>query len=144
MTEFSIAVSINAPPQRVFAVLCDIERWPEWTSTMTSIRRLERGPFAVGSSARVVQPKLRPAVWRVTELDENHSFTWVAHAPGVRMRAGHSVEASGEGSRAALTFELSGFLGPIASRLYQGLIQEYAATEASGLKLRSEALSGRP
>jgi uncharacterized membrane protein len=138
VTTFSVAVNINAPPQRVLAVLCDVERWPEWTSTMTHVERLDRGPFAVGSSARVLQPKLRPAVWQVTELDENRSFTWVARAPGVRMTAGHFVEAEGGGSRAALSFEISGLLGPIISRLYRGLIRQYVATEAQGLKRRSE------
>jgi len=138
VTAFSVAVNINAPPQRVLAVLCDVERWPEWTSTVTHVQRLDRGPFAVGSSARVLQPKLRPAVWQVTELDANCSFTWVTRAPGVRMTAGHYVEAQGDGSRAALSFEISGLLGPIISRLYRGLIQQYVATEAQGLKRRSE------
>jgi hypothetical protein len=141
VTAFSVAVNINAPPQRVLAVLCDVERWPEWTSTVTHVQRLDRGPFAVGSSARVLQPKLRPAVWQVTELDANCSFTWVTRAPGVRMTAGHYVEAQGDGSRAALSFEISGLLGPIISRLYRGLIQQYVATEASGLKRRSETAS---
>jgi uncharacterized membrane protein len=141
VTAVEIAVDIDAPPQRVLAVLCDVERWPEWTSTVTHVQRLDRGPFGVGSSARVVQPKLRPAVWQVTELDENHSFTWVTHAPGVRMKAVHFVEAQGDGSRAALSFEISGLLGPIVSRLYRGMIQQYVATEASGLKRRSETMA---
>jgi uncharacterized membrane protein len=140
MTAFSVAVNINAPPQRVLAVLCDVERWPEWTSTVTHVQRLDRGPFAVGSSARILQPKLRPAVWQVTELDENRSFTWVTRAAGVRMTAGHFVEAQGGGSRAALSFEISGLLGPIVSRVYRGLIQQYVATEAQGLKRRSESV----
>ncbi len=138
MAAFKVEVSIDAPPERVRAVLCDVERWPEWTSTMTSIKRLDRGPLAVGSCARVIQPKLRPAVWRVTELDANRGFTWVARAPGVGMKAGHFVAAFGDGSRAALSFEFSGILAPLLSRLYRGLIQRYAATEALGLKQRSE------
>jgi len=144
VTAFNFVVHINAPPQRVLAVLCDVERWPEWTSTMTHVQRLDRGPFAVGSSARVLQPKLRPAVWQVTELDENRSFTWVTRAPGVRMTAGHLVEAQGEGSRAALSFEISGLLGPIVSRLYRATIRQYVTTEAEGLKQRSEILSRLP
>jgi hypothetical protein len=55
------------------------------------------------------------------------------------MTAGHFVEAQGDGSRAALSFEISGLLGPIVSRLYRGMIQQYVATEASGLKQRSES-----
>jgi hypothetical protein len=141
MTAFNVAVSINAPPQQVLAVLCDVERWPEWTPTMTHVQRLDRGPLAVGSSARVLQPKLLPAVWQVTELDANRSFTWVARAPGVRMKAGHFVEPEGDGSRAALSFEFSGLLAPVVSWLYRGLIQQYVATEAKGLKQRSETAS---
>jgi uncharacterized membrane protein len=136
---FKVAVNIDAPPQRVFAVLHDVERWPEWTSTMTSVRRLDQGPFAIGSSARVRQPKLLPAVWRVTELENERCFTWVTSTPGLRMKAVHRIEPRGNGSRVELSFELSGLISPIVSRLYGGMIERYIATESQGLKLRSEA-----
>jgi uncharacterized membrane protein len=135
---FSVAVNIDAPPDEVFAVLCDVERWPEWTPTMTSVQRLDQGPFAVGSSAQVRQPRLRPAVWKVTEL-EAQNFTWVARAPGLRMKARHAVERLGLGSRVELSFEISGFIGPVVSRLYGGLIEEYVATESRKLKQRVES-----
>jgi hypothetical protein len=56
MTQFSITVEIPAPPDRVWAVMADIERWSDWTPTVTSIRRLDPGPLAVGSRARIRQP----------------------------------------------------------------------------------------
>jgi hypothetical protein len=31
VTRFSMTVDIEAPPERVLGVLCDLERWPEWT-----------------------------------------------------------------------------------------------------------------
>jgi uncharacterized membrane protein len=135
---FSVAVNIDAPPDQVFAVLCDVERWPEWTPTMTSVQRLDQGPFAVGSSAQIRQPKLRPTVWMVTEL-EAQNFTWIARAPGLRMKAGHLVERQRAGSRVQLSFEISGFLGPVVSRLYGGLIKEYVTTESRRLKQRVES-----
>jgi uncharacterized membrane protein len=131
-------VTIDAPPGRVFAVLKDVERWPEWTPTMLSVERLDGGPFAVGSTAQVRQPKLRPAVWQVTEIEEGRNFTWTARSPGVRMTAGHLVEPHGRGSRVALSLQMSGLLAPLASRLYGKLIDQYVATEAQGLKLRCE------
>lgn len=134
-----VTVSIKAPPEKVFAVLCDVERWPEWTSTMTGVERLESGPFAVGSSARVRQPRLRPAVWQVTEFENQRNFTWATRLPGLFMTAGHSIQPEGEGSHVRLCFELSGFLAPLISRLYGGLIQNYITTEAQGLKKRSES-----
>jgi uncharacterized protein YndB with AHSA1/START domain len=134
-------VDIDAPPEKVFAVLCDVERWPEWTSTMTSIQRLQSGSFALGSSAHVRQPGLRPAVWQVTKFAAARNFTWTARSLGLRMTAGHSIEPRGAGSRVELSFELSGFIAPLLSRLYGGLIERYITTESLGLKQRSESAS---
>jgi uncharacterized protein YndB with AHSA1/START domain len=135
----SVTVNIDAPPQKVFAVLCDVERWPEWTSTMTSVARLEGGEFAVGSSARVLQPRLRPAVWQVSELEDRCNFTWTTRSPGLRMTAAHLVEPGGTGSRVTLSFELSGLLAPAVAWFYGGLIERYITIESQGLKKRSEA-----
>lgn len=134
-------VDIEAPPARVFAVLCDVERWPEWTPTMTRVRRLETGPLTVGSSAEVQQPKLRAARWQVTEVEQSRNFTWSTRSPGLRMKAGHRVEPNGSGSRVALSFEISGFLAPLVSRLYGDLIDEYVATESQSLKRHCESAS---
>jgi uncharacterized membrane protein len=132
-------VDIDAPPEKVFAVLRDVEKWPEWTPTVSHVQRLDKGPLAVGSSAQVRQPKLRPAVWQVTEFEDNRNFTWTTRAPGLRMKAGHLVEPRGSGSRVALSFEMSGLIAPLMLRLYGSLIEQYLATESQGLKKRSEA-----
>jgi len=85
------------------------------------------------------QPKLRPAVWQVTELEDGRNFTWTTRAPGLRMKAAHLVEPQSTGSRAALTLEISGMLAPLVWRLYGRLIDEYVTTEVQGLKKRCEA-----
>ena len=131
-------MEIQAPPERVWAVLCDVERWPEWTASMKSVRRLDGGPLAAGSRARVAQPKLLPAVWQVTEFDANRSFTWVSRSPGVCVAGGHILEARGSGCRVTLTAQFSGWLGPLMARLMRGISERYLAMEAAGLKQRSE------
>jgi Polyketide cyclase / dehydrase and lipid transport len=138
MTNFSTVFPIKARPDRVLAVLRDVERWPEWTATMTTVQRLDTAPFAVGSKARVRQPKLPPAIWQVTELDDR-GFTWITRSPGVLLTAGHLVEPADSGSKVTLSLRFSGFLAPLAARLYRKLIQQYLATEAEGLRKRSEA-----
>ncbi len=138
MTHFSITVDIHAPPDQVWVVMSDVERWPGWTPTVTSIRRVDRGPLAVGSRARIRQPKLPPAEWQVTELDEGKGFTWVTRSPGVRVTARHWVEADGGGSRATLSIQYAGVLGPLVARLTRGLNERYLALEARGLRQRSE------
>jgi len=138
VTSFSIVVHIKAPPEKVAAVLFDVERWPEWTSTMTRVRRLDQGPLAVGSTARVRQPKLPPAVWRVTELDAERGFNWSTRGLGLKLDAGHLVERDAAGSRVNLSFRFSGLLGPLAARFYASLCQRYIVTEAEGLRRRCE------
>jgi uncharacterized membrane protein len=68
MLDFRLTVEIEAPPDRVWAVMREIERWPEWTPTLTSIRRLDGGPLAVGSLVLIRRPSLPPAKWQVTAL----------------------------------------------------------------------------
>jgi uncharacterized membrane protein len=140
MPHFQIAVEIAAPPQRVWAVLMDVERWPEWTPTVTNVERLDPGPLSLGSRTRIRQPKLRPAVWQITELAEKHGvFTWVSSSPGVQVTACHAVEATAAGSRATLSTEFSGLLGLLMARLFRQLNEQYVTTEAQGLKRRCEA-----
>jgi uncharacterized membrane protein len=135
----SVTVTIDAPPEKVFAVLCDVERWPEWTATMSSVQRLESGPFGVGSRARVLQPRLRAAVWQVTGYENQRNFTWSTRSPGLRMTAGHLIAPQDQGCSVTLSFELSGLIAPLAARLYGSLIERYMTTEAQGLKRRSES-----
>ena len=137
VTEFSISVHIDASPERVWDVMLDIERWAEWTRSVTSIKQLEPGVLRVGSRARIRQPRLPPTVWRVTEIDER-GFTWVAGAGPARTVASHWVEADGDGSRATLSLRFDGFLGPFVARLTKNINDRYLAMEAEGLKARSE------
>jgi hypothetical protein len=106
---------------------------------MTSVQRIERGPFALGSSARVRQPSLRPAVWQVTEFEDGRNFTWTTRSLGLRMTARHSVEPRGAVCRVILSLELAGFIAPLVLRLYGGLMERYVTTESQGLKKCSES-----
>jgi uncharacterized membrane protein len=131
-------IEIDAPPERVWQVMVDVERWREWTASITSIERLDTGPFAVGSRARVLQPKLRPAVWTVTQLEPGRNFTWTSGIPGVRVIGGHAVERAGQGSRAVLSVEFKGLFGGLVARVMRKLNDEYVGMEAAGLKRRCE------
>jgi len=112
-----VGIDIAAPPDQVWTVLADIERWPEWTASVTSVERLDDGPVAVGSLARVKQPRLRAAVWRVTSVEPGRSFDWAAKSPGITTAAGHRLERSDGGTRVALTIEMTGPLAGILGRV---------------------------
>jgi len=139
MVEFSRAIEIAAPPDRVWAIMRDAERWHEWTASVTSIRIVGGGPLRPGARAWVRQPKFPPALWVATEMDDaGRSFTWVSRAPGMFVTARHGVEARGAGSRALLSLRYEGLLGPWFARMTRGITERYLDLEANGLKRRSE------
>jgi len=138
MTTAGIEMEIAAPPERVWAVMSDIERWHEWTRSVASISRKDSGPLAVGSRAVIRQPKFPPALWTVTALEPGRSFAWTNVAPGVRVLATHSVEGTASGTRARLSLEYRGIFGGLLARLTKGITERYLAMEADGLKRRSE------
>ena len=141
MTFFSITVDIRATPQRVWAVLSDVEGWPDWTASVRRVERLDAGPLAVGSRARIRQPKLLPAVWRITRIEKGSAFTWVTRSPGLLVTAHHVVERAPDGSRVTLSIRFNGLLAPLVAWLTRRLNNRYLALEGAGLKRRSEERS---
>src|SRR4051812_13830024 len=138
MRQFSISIAIAAPPERVWEVMSDVDRWHEWTPSITAVKRLGGRPFAVGSRAMVRQPKFPPAIWKITAIEPGRSFTWISVGPGIRVVARHSVEPKDAGSRATLLLELQGIFGGVFGRLTKDITERYLAFEATGLKARSE------
>ncbi|WP_368073874.1 SRPBCC family protein [Blastococcus mobilis] len=94
-TDFT--VDISAAPEVVWAVISDVESWPEWTASVTSVRRLSSARLQVGSRVRLQQPRLPATVWTVADLVAGEQFTWTADSPGVRTRAFHRVVGRADG-----------------------------------------------
>lgn len=145
MAVFRFTVEIIAPQDRVWAVWMDIEQWPAWNPVVNRVTRLDPGPFTVGSRTKILQPRLMPAVWRVTELDEPAGvFTWVTSRPGVTVTATHLVDNIGYGYRVTLLLTYSGFLGAFLALSLKRLNWDYLTKEAAGLRQRCERESAGP
>jgi uncharacterized protein YndB with AHSA1/START domain len=139
--KFQTAIDIDAAPATVWRTLTDVESWPKWSASMTTVERLQQGELGVGSSARVTQPKLKAAVYTVTECEPGKSFVWEMKATGVKVRAVHFVEDRGEGgARMVLGVEQTGALSGLISLLYGKLARQYVVMEAEGLKKAAETL----
>ena len=139
MSDFRTSIDIAAPPDRVWSVVRDVERWHEWTASISSIERLDDGPLRMGSRATVRQPKLPKNVFQVTALDEGRGFSWQSKSPGVRGIWHHWIEPTPHGCRVTLGVDFRGPLAWLVSRLYGTLTQRYIEMEAAGLKRRCEA-----
>jgi uncharacterized membrane protein len=137
--KFEKSVRIAATPQRVWEVFFDVERWPEWTESISTVERLEPGPLKVGSRTKIQQPKLPQALWEVTEIVEGEYFEWMATGPGVRTTAGHRVVADGDGAIATSTVIQAGPVGRLLGLVWKNLTNRYLEIEGAGLKARSES-----
>lgn len=120
-------------------MIADVERWPEWTPSVRSIKRYDAGPLVLGSRAHIEQPKLRPADWVVTRIEQGRGFDWMTRAPGLAVTGGHWIEAMPMGSRVTVSIKLEGLLSPIVSWLARKLNASYVDLEARGLKAYCEA-----
>jgi uncharacterized membrane protein len=137
---FESSIDIAAPAERIFAIYSDVERWPEWLRTVTSVERLDEGPLRVGSRTRIRQPRLPVAVWEVSEIVPDRSFIWVARGPGIVTTGSHVVTPlDGDKAKATASLEQAGLLGPLMGRLTKRLTDEYLETEVRSLKARCEA-----
>jgi hypothetical protein len=155
--DFQISVDIAAPADVVWAVMSDVERWHEWTTSVRGVRLLDPAPLRVGSRAMIRQPKFPPALWQVVSVDPGSAFVWKSGLPGMWVYAHHSVDSiastsigsatgsaagtvTGSSARTRATLRLH-FAGPVSrllGRLTSNINNRYLAMEAAGLKQRSE------
>jgi uncharacterized protein YndB with AHSA1/START domain len=144
------SIEIAASPELIWSTLSDVERWPEWTRSVTEVERLDAGDLGAGSRARVKQPGMPRLVWEVTEYVPGEVFSWTSKAPGVTTTGGHRLAAdpNGRGSggdapgdrvTVTLTLDQEGFLAPVVWRLTGARSRRCVQMEAEGLKRRCES-----
>ena len=134
---------IDAPPSVVWTATEDVERWPEWTPTVKSVRRIDQGPFEKGSSARLKLPALPESTWTVTALTPRERFTWESRVVGIRMIATHKMRAADAGTESVVRIEMT---GPVATLLWPVLwrtLRHRLEQENLGLKDRCEREAAR-
>lgn len=132
-------IDVAAPPENVWSVMVDVEAWPTWTASMTSVQLTTPGPLRLGSVAKVRQPRLAPTTFIVNEYDEGRSFAWSTGNRWLATVGDHRVDPAGQGSRVTLTLRQQGPLAGPVGAVYKGLIARYIRMEADGLKREAES-----
>lgn len=129
-----------ARPDTVWQVLADVEHWCDWTPTIVEIKPLSKSGLTVGAQYRVSQPKLRPAIYEVTECVPNRAFTWMHKVPGGAMIADHRLSPHDGATEVELSFTTKGILAGMVGKIFFRTISGYVATEAKSLKSRCDSL----
>ena len=82
MNVWTSTIEIDASASLVWEVFSDVERWPEWTTSVTRLVSLDGPAIAVGKRFEIKQPRLPRLVWEVTEVVPGASWTWVQRSAG--------------------------------------------------------------
>ena len=137
---FEKSIEIDAPQQRVWDVLSDLEAWPQRIETVELVELLTPKPISTGGRVRLKQPKLPEGTWDITTWDAPTYFEWKQKTGGVTSVAGHRVDALGaDRARLTLTLEMRGLLIPVIGLFYRDLTNRYMTLEAEGMKRAAEA-----
>jgi uncharacterized protein YndB with AHSA1/START domain len=133
------SIDVDAPAPAVWAVLVDVERWPEWTASVSSVRRSRTGPLTVGEQVVVAQPRLPTLTYTVTAVDEGRSFTWESGTVVARGVGEHVLTPRvAGGCTATLRVTQRGPAARLVGLLLDRITRRYIRMEAEGLKTRSE------
>jgi uncharacterized membrane protein len=130
---------VAAPAEVVWQVFSDVERWPEWTASVSKLTALDGPELRPGARFEIRQPRFPKLVWEVTEMEPGVSWTWVTRSPGATTTATHVVRSAGpDRTVVEQVLDQGGPLGGLVGRLMAGTTRRYLEMEAAGLKARSE------
>jgi uncharacterized membrane protein len=134
-------VDIDAPATVVWDVFSDVERWPDWTASVTRLVALDGPGIEVGKRFEIKQPRMPKLVWEVTDVAPGRSWTWVQRSPGGLTLASHDVTAISDGrTRVRQQIDQRGPVGILVGLGMRRMTRRYLDLEAVGLKTRSEHL----
>lgn len=137
--EHRVSATASAAPSDVWRLFTDVERWPELTESITTLRRLDGGPLTAGSEVQLKQPAFPRTRWRVTEMRPGRSFAWESTSGGMTAVGDHIVEPQGNGSLITLTLRTHGPLSGLISLLLGRRSLRYITMELDGFRRAAEA-----
>jgi len=137
-TNYAVSRTIEAEPDKVWALLADAGSWTKWNPTVISLE----GTIAVGSKVKLVStvnPK-RAFKLTVTEMSPPRHMTWADGMPlglfkGVRT---YALTPTDGGSVFTMEEVYSGLLEPLISKSIPDMSQSFKDF-ADGLKRAAEA-----
>ena len=98
--ELSAETVVPAPPDRVWQVLTDFSRMPDWSPELVRMLPLRRGGLRTGRWYLGINRR-KAVVWPtrsvVTDVEHGRRLVWDTRSSGARWI--YELEASGEGTR---------------------------------------------
>lgn len=133
---YTSTIDIAAPIEKVWAIMTDIEKWPEWNRDIGSAKLL--GTLSPGTSF----------VWKagpgtitslLKEVTPNKTICWTGKTMGIRATHIWRIAQNGKGTRVTTEESWEGFVAKITKPLSQRTLEKSINSGLVMLKDYSES-----
>ena len=116
---FESSIEINAPTQKVWALINKLEEWPQWMPSIKKIERVSKGPLTIGSQLAVtakVSGLTVTLLMTITEFVSERTVVMKGKALGTNLTRFYNLEPVNGKTKVAIGGDVSGALAWIACR----------------------------
>jgi hypothetical protein len=125
--KFSASIEINAPLERVWALVNEVEDWPKWIPSLKKIEKLSEGPLGKGSRILVVAKSIIKVnlFMAIIEFIPLQRVVMEGKVLGVRMTRYYTLEPLNQNKTKLMAGgEVTGLLAFLVRRSGQKLSEE--------------------
>ena len=126
---FESNIDINAPAEKVWALIDKLEEWPQWMPSIKKIERISKGPLTVGSQLSVtakVSGLTVELLMTITEFVPERTVVLEGKALGTKLTRFYTLEPVNGKTKVTIGGDVSGALAWLARRGGQVVSAEIA------------------
>lgn len=126
---FSSSIEIDAPADKVWTLIDQLEEWPQWMPSIKKIERVTEGPLSVGSQLLVTAKVSRLTVnllMTVTEFVAERSVVMRGKAMGTNLTRFYLLEPHDNATTVTIGGDVTGPLAWLARRGGKAVSKEIA------------------
>jgi carbon monoxide dehydrogenase subunit G len=116
---FESSIEINAPTQKVWALIDKLEEWPQWMPSIKKIERVSKGPLMVGSQLAVtakVSGLTVTLLMTITEFVSERTVVMKGKSLGTNLTRFYNLEPVNGKTKVTIGGDVSGALAWMAFR----------------------------
>jgi len=124
---FESSIDINAPVEKVWALIDKLEEWPQWMPSIKKIERVSKGPLTVGSQLSVtakVSGLTVTLLMTITEFVPERTVVMQGKALGTNLTRFYNLEPVNGKTKVTIGGDVSGALAWLACRGGQAVSAE--------------------
>jgi len=116
---FESGIDINAPAEKVWALIDKLEEWPQWMPSIKKIEKVSKGPLTVGSQLAVtakVSGLTVKLLMTITEFVPERTVVMQGKALGTSLTRFYTLEPVNGKTKVTIGGDVSGVLAWLACR----------------------------